>query len=144
MLFAAIMALLAAQATTPAMPDWLAGSWTTAGPADEWSEEWWTPAKAGIMLGASRSGKAEALGFFEHMRIVSGADGLAFCALPQGKAGTCFRAVEVGKGHVRFENKAHDYPTRITYRREGQGLVAEISGPDQSRLQTWRFRRLGN
>ena len=140
------LALAMAQAASPppTMPGWLAGSWTTAGTADEWSEEWWTPPKAGIMLGASRSGKAQALGFFEHMRIVHGDDGLAFCAMPQGKAGTCFWAVDSSDSHITFENPAHDYPTRITYRRDGQGLVAEISGPKSARLQTWRYVRLGN
>jgi hypothetical protein len=139
------VALLAVQPQLgPAMPDWLAGSWATSGTADEWSEEWWTPAKAGIMLGASRSGKAEALGFFEHMRIVRDADGLAFCAMPQGKAATCFKAVDSSASHVTFENAAHDYPTRVTYRRDGAGVRAEISGPDNSKRQSWRYVRLGN
>ncbi len=134
--------LLAGEA--PAMPNWLAGSWKTAGTADEWTEEWWTPARAGIMLGASRSGKAGALGFFEHMRIISGLDGLAFCAMPQGKAGTCFKAVSSGAREIVFENVANDFPTRITYRREEWGVSAEISGPDGARVQRWRYVPLGN
>lgn len=142
--FLTVFAIQTASPAPPAMPDWLTGAWRTAGTSDEWTEEWWTTPKAGIMLGASRTGKSEALGFFEHMRIVRGADGLSFCAMPQGKAGTCFKAVEAGAQHLIFENKAHDYPTRVTYRRDGEGLVAQISGPDNARLQTWRFVKLGN
>ncbi len=126
------------------LPQWMAGSWTTGGTADDWAEEWWTPAKAGIMLGAGRSGKADALGFFEHMRIVRNAEGVAFCAMPQGAAGTCFRAVAAGDGFITFENPAHDFPKRITYRREGEELVGAVSGLDGERLQQWRYRRLGN
>ena len=135
---------LSAPPTTEAMPRWLAGSWKTGGTADEWTEEWWTPPKAGIMLGASRSGKADALGFFEHMRIVAGPSGLEFCAMPQGKPGTCFKAVESGAGHVTFENQNNDYPTRITYRRETWGISAEITGPNGARPQRWRYLPLAN
>lgn len=135
-------AFLAAEA--PALPGWLAGSWKTGGTADEWSEEWWTTPRAGIMLGASRSGKAGALGFFEHMRIVSGPDGVHFCAMPQGKSGTCFKAVSSGPREIVFENPAHDYPTRITYRREDWGLSAEISGPKGAPPQRWRYVPLAN
>ena len=134
--------LLAAESAS--LPDWLAGSWTTPATSGEWSEEWWTPPKAGIMLGASRSGKAEALRFFEHMRIVATAEGIAFCAMPQGKAGACFKAVAAGERSITFENAQNDYPGRITYRREGEELVAEISTLKGDRLQRWRFRRLGN
>ena len=132
----AAASMLAAQ---PTMPAWLAGSWKTAGTADEWSEEWWTPPRAGIMLGASRSGKAGVLGFFEHMRIVGAGPDLKFCAMPQGKAGTCFTAVAGDERHIVFENLLHDYPTRITYRREADGISAEISGKDGARTQRWRY-----
>lgn len=139
-----ISLLLLAAAAAPELPEWMAGSWTTAGGADEWTEEWWTPPRAGIMLGAGRSGKADALGFFEHMRILCDGDGVIFCALPQGRAGTCFRAVSSGSSSITFENPAHDFPQRVTYRREGKDLVGEISGLDGERLQRWRYRRLGN
>ena len=126
------------------LPHWMAGSWTTVGATGEWAEEWWTPPKAGIMLGAGRSGKSDALGFFEHMRIVRNADGIAFCAMPQGEAGTCFRAVAAGEASITFENPAHDFPKRITYRREGEELVGVISNLDGARTQQWRYRRIGN
>lgn len=127
-----------------AMPEWLAGSWKTAGTADEWAEEWWTPPKAGLMMGAARSGKADALGDFEHMRIIAGPAGLQFCAVPRGQAGACFDAVDVGDRHITFENAKHDYPTRITYRREEWGISAEITGPNGARPQNWRYVPLAN
>jgi hypothetical protein len=139
-----MLAALLLAVEEPKLPDWMAGSWTTAGAADEWAEEWWTPPRAGIMLGGGRSGKAEALGFFEHMRIIRTGDGLAFCAMPQGGAGTCFRAVSASATSITFENPAHDFPKRVTYRREGDALVGAISGLKGERMQQWRYRRLGN
>jgi hypothetical protein len=137
--------LAGADAAPPqALPGWMAGSWTAAGTAGEWTEEWWTPPRAGIMLGASRSGKAEALGFFEHMRIVRSGGGVAFCAMPQGQASTCFQAVAADAASITFENPAHDFPQRVAYRREGDQLVGEISGLKGERLQRWRYRRLGD
>ena len=124
------------------LPEWMAGSWTTMGTADEWTEEWWTPPRAGIMLGASRGGKADALGAFEHMRIIRTGGAIAFCAMPGGKAGACFRAVSATASSITFENAQHDYPTRVEYRREGDHLLGEISGPGGSRRQTWKYKRL--
>lgn len=139
------MLMLAAQGPAPApapqtLPDWLAGSWEQEKDG-EWWEEYWTPARAGIMFGASRSGKAGNLSFWEQMRIESGADGLSFCASPRGQAGGCFKAVSVTATEVAFENRAHDYPVRVVYRRDGADLLAEISGPNGSQLEKWRFKR---
>jgi hypothetical protein len=146
MITSLLLALLAATdvAAPQPLPEWMTGSWTTAGAADEWTEEWWTPPRAGIMLGASRSGKAEALGFFEHMRIIRLGDQVAYCVMPQGKTSTCFKAVAADAASITFENPAHDFPQRVAYRREGERLVGEISGLKGERLQRWRYRRLGN
>ena len=121
------------------LPDWLAGAWVTAPKSGDWSEEWWSTPRAGIMLGASRAGSGDKLEFFEHMRIERKTAGVQFCALPQGKAGACFPAVTSTPGEIVFENTAHDYPTRIIYRREEGGISAEISGPGGTRRQSWRF-----
>jgi hypothetical protein len=125
----------------PALPAWMAGAWAMQGPS-EWSEEYWTPPRAGIMLGASRSGSGERLRFWELMRIERRAEGLVFCALPRGQQGACFKAVAVTANEIVFENRAHDFPQRILYRKDGDELFAEISGPKGAQLQSWRFRRL--
>ena len=91
------------------------------------------------MLGGSRTGKGEVLGFFEHMRIEMSDAGLRFCAMPQGRAGACFQAVSVTDRQIVFENTTNDYPTRIMYRKEPHGVSAEISDPGGARSQTWTF-----
>lgn len=126
------------------LPAWLAGAWVTTGDKDAWTEEWWSTPRAGLMLGASRSGKGQVLSFFEHARIIRSGDGLQFCAMPQGNAGGCFPAISAKPGEIVFENRAHDYPTRIVYRKTDQGVDAEISGPGGSRRQSWRMIPLQN
>ncbi|WP_223176487.1 DUF6265 family protein [Sphingomonas lutea] len=122
------------------MPSWLAGGWTTESADGSWVEEWWTPPKAGLMIGAGRSGKAGKLDWWEHTRIELADGKLRFCALPKGQAGACFPATRVAASEIVFENPAHDFPNRIAYRREGKALFAEVSGKDGANVQRWRFR----
>ena len=124
------------------LPGWLVGGWGSQQPDGIWAEEWWTPAKGGVMLGAGRSGKGDRLEWWEHTRIERTNGKLRFCALPKGQAGACFPATKVAAGEIVFENPGHDFPTRIAYRREGAHLTAEISGPGGANPQRWRFSRL--
>ena len=123
------------------MPDWLTGVWAQQAPDGSWVEEWWTTARGRMMIGASNTGKGDAVTFYEHMRIENGAGGLAFCALPKGQAGACFKATSASASEIVFENPAHDYPQRIRYSREGDELYAEISMKDGSKPNRWRFKR---
>ena len=73
----------AAQPVNHALPSWMAGAWEKTD-GEKWADEFWTPPRAGIMIGASRSGDGAKLGFWEHMRIMREADGaLAFGRLPE-------------------------------------------------------------
>ena len=142
-LLAAIpLASAAAPAQRPEMPEWLAGGWAMQSESGSWSEEWWTPPKAGLMLGAGRSGKGDSLGWWEQTRIQLDSGKLSFCALPKGQKEACFAATSSSDSGVVFENPAHDFPTRIEYRRQGDELYAEISGPDGANRQRWRFRKI--
>jgi hypothetical protein len=50
--------------------------------------------------------------------------------------------VKSGIGEAVFENPTHDYPQRISYRMEGETLVATTSLMDGSQAQNWRYRRM--
>ena len=132
-----------AQDSGTKFPVWLTGGWSTQLPDGSWSEEWWTSPRAGLMLGAGRSGKADKLDWFEHTRIEHDSGKIRFCALPKGQAGACFNAVKVTADEIVFENASHDFPNRVSYRRDGDDLVAEISGKDGANAQRWRFKKIG-
>ena len=70
------------------------------------------------------------------MRIVD-QDGVRnYVAQPGGRPPTSFRQAAIGEGWIRFENPAHDFPQRVEYRREGNTLLAEISGPGDGGQET--------
>jgi len=68
--------------------------------------------------------------FAEALRIEARAEGVFYVATPEGEPTTAFRLTRGTDAEAVFENPAHDFPTRITYRREGaDGLVAVVEGP---------------
>ena len=143
-IFAAAAALtLAAQAPAPDVKDlaWLSGVWV-AREGDRWTEDYWTPPRGGIMIGAGLTGRGDRAGAFEHMRIMADQDGrVGFYGMPGGAPAVRFPLVKSGRGEAVFENAAHDYPQRIRYRLEAGTLTATVSLLDGSRAQSWAFKR---
>ena len=121
---------------------WLSGAWHERAANGEWFEEYWTPVRGQVMIGAGLSGRGDALKHFEHMRIERTADGrVDFIAMPDGAAPTRFALVRQTADEVVFENAGHDYPQRVRYRREGDKVVGEISRLDGSDERRWVMSR---
>ena len=138
----AMLALaIAAAPAQAAVPDWLAGSWISE-TREGWTEEHWMAPRGGVMLGLNRSGKGEKVSGFEFMRIVC-EERCTFYASPSGQAPVAFReAASEGRGQqLVLENPANDFPKRIVYRREGNRLLATISGAGGANSISWTFRR---
>ena len=126
-----------------ALPDFLAGCWEERREA-RWTEECWTGARGGLMMGSGRSGKDSKVAHWEWMRIERGANGVpVFYGSPRGATPVPFRAVSASATEIVFTNPAHDYPQRIRYARTAVGIEAEVSLADGSRPQRWTFRALG-
>lgn len=106
--------------------DWLAGSWCSQSPTQR-SEEWWTEARGGLMLGLHRDlDGAGLLSGFEFLRIEIG-DGVAiYQAQPGGRPPVPFQLVEAGAGYAVFTNPEHDYPRRLRYQRFDRTLRATV------------------
>ena len=121
--------------------NWLAGDWETS-PGQQWTEEHWNVPRAQAMLGTSRSGSGTTMREYEFLRITHDTDGgLTYWGSPGGKTPVPFRLVRSGPMLAVFENPAHDYPQRITYRRTGSKLVAAISDIDGGKAMSWTYRR---
>lgn len=145
--FASIAALplllAAAEPDVSPAPDWMAGAWSEA-EADRWTEEFWTPMRGGIMIGAGRNGRGEQLSGWEQPRITRDTDGgLTFWGSPGGAKPVPFRMISSGPAEITFANPTHDYPQRIRYWREGKALHAEISMADGSKAIRWRYQPMG-
>jgi Domain of unknown function (DUF6265) len=121
------------------MPIWMTGAWEHAA-GDDWADEYWTPLRGDMMIGASRSGTGDTLKFWEHMRIQKEDDGaVVLWAIAADHKPVRFEATMSMENRMAFENAAHDYPQRIEYWREGNELKAEISLLDGSKLVAFRF-----
>jgi hypothetical protein len=135
---------LAAKDPQPALPNWLHGAWIQEGSDGQWADEYWTPPRGGLMIGAARMGRGDRVDLFEHTRIVRLPDGqLVFYGQPFGREAAAFPLVASDAAMMEFANAAHDYPQRIRYWREGTELRARVSLMDGSRAQEWRYRMMG-
>ncbi|MEZ5403649.1 MAG: DUF6265 family protein [Bryobacteraceae bacterium] len=122
---------------------WLEGRWSgSVGKAA--FEEHWTAPKAGAMIGMSRMLSGERMAGFEYLRIVSRDADLFYVAQPGGRPPTEFKLTRLEPNGATFENPAHDHPKIITYRRDGDDLVATIEGDagGKQRRQEFRMRRV--
>jgi len=136
--------LLSATATAAGVDDlaWLQGEWRSQ-TDDRWSEEVWTAPRGGMLLGLNRSGRGDAARAFEFMRIQAGDDGVpVFWGAPGGAPAVAFPMTRSGVDEVVFENPAHDFPTLIRYRRDGDRLTATVSGAGGEGELAWQWQRV--
>jgi hypothetical protein len=117
---------------------WLAGSWE-GDDAGTWNEEVWAAPRGGLMLAFHRdTGRSTG---FEFLRIEETPAGLVYRAMPGGRPATDFKLVEAGPARAVFES-ALEFPRRVVYWREGEGLHARIegvrAGKPASREWTWQ------
>ncbi len=117
--------------------DWLEGCWVTESGG---TEERWMGAHGDLWFGVGLTLKDGRVVFFEQMRIDRAEDGFVFNAYPRGEGPSLFRSVAVGATAITFENPDHDYPQRIAYMRDGDGLTARISLADGTNPNDWSFR----
>ena len=127
----------------PGQPDldWLAGYWLACDARMEVAE-YWTTRRGGVMLGGSVTYGIQAFGW-EQVRIETTLDGatMQYVARPRGAAAdTEFRLVRGGANQAVFENPAHDYPQRISYRRQGDVLIARTEDMAGGNGQDFRYR----
>lgn len=142
--FALMLGVPAVASETVELPNWLHGAWNEARDGGRWADEFWTPPRGGIMIGAARMGHGERVTVFEHSRIMRMPDDkLVFIAQPFGNAAVHFPMVAAGDQMLEFANPAHDYPQRIRYWREGKELRARTSLMNGNKAMEWRYRPMG-
>jgi uncharacterized protein DUF6265 len=131
---------------TPGLADlsWIAGDWQTALGGRAQSEEHWTSAAGGSMMGMSRTIAGEKTVEFEYLRIEQRADGVYYVAHPKARCpGTDFKLTKSSATEAVFENPQHDFPKRIIYRKTADdSLTATIDGGEGTKAMTFSFRRM--
>lgn len=120
--------------------EFIGGDWETAGDKVR-SQERWTHAEAGTMLGTGRTIGGGRTVFFEFLRLEERDGGIDYVAHPGGGAGTAFRLTKIEARKAVFENPSHDFPKKITYTLEDGGvLVARIEGDGTEKESPQEFR----
>ena len=109
---------------------WLAGSWRLERNGRLTDEQWMTPA-AGVMFGMARTVAKGRLVESEFMQIREGPGGdLFYVAQPSGQKEASFQVKSLADNAVVFENLLHDFPQRVSYTLQADGmLLAAIEGP---------------
>jgi hypothetical protein len=133
-----------AQRKTLDQLQWLGGCWEMRRD-DRITEEQWMSPRAGVMIGMSRTVRGDSLIELEQVRIESRGNDLFYVASPLRQATAEFKGAVTSGGGVSFENPQHDFPTKISYRRQGaDSLVASIEGQRGGRSRTieYPYRRV--
>ena len=87
---------------------------------------------AGNVTHLVRAGKTTG---FEFVRIVAGESGIDYVARPStNKEETTFKMVKSSATEIVFENLTHDFPQRIIYKSQTEGLYARIEGTQNGKL----------
>jgi hypothetical protein len=114
-------------AQTASQVAWMAGCWRQAAEGRTIDEMWMPPA-GGTMVGVSRTVAAARTVAFEFLRIHEEGGRLLLTARPSGQNEASFAVLRIGSREVVFENPAHDFPQRVSYRLENDTLIGRIEG----------------
>lgn len=120
---------------------WLEGTWTRVGtkPGRTAHERWEKPGDKS-MRGWGVSLKDKDTLFVEKLQIEIKDDHVWYVAeVAENKAPVWFKMTDITRDGFTCENPAHDFPKKIVYHREGDKLLATISG--DGRAMTFNFSR---
>lgn len=121
---------------------WLLGRWCGAHRGGTFCETWREAGASFAGQGAlERDGVTLST---ETLRLELREGALRYVATPQGEGETAFRLVRCGPREAVFENLAHDFPTRLRYRRDGEeALEVSVEGPADGgeRVISFHLRR---
>jgi len=118
---------------------WLAGCWEMRTPS-RLLEEHWTAPRGGSMLGVGRTVRGDTLVEYEFVVLREQGGVLAYEAHPSGQEAATFTQIQLTNSSVVFENRAHDFPQRVGYRRAAaDSLVAWIEGTVKGTTQRIEF-----
>jgi hypothetical protein len=122
---------------------WLEGLWTGTKNGIE-TEERWSSAKGGALLGTHRDVKKDRMISYEFLRIDTTKEGTFYFASPRSQTPTPFKLVSMDVKRVVFENNNHDFPKRILYWLDQSGaLHARIEGSLRGKevVEEWVWRK---
>ncbi|MFV1885455.1 MAG: DUF6265 family protein [Balneola sp.] len=119
---------------------WMNGYWTNQQNGNS-SEELWSTASGGMMMGMNRGVYANGISSFEFIRIVESEGKVIYLASPGGQTPTPFTLTKVTGKKAVFENMENDFPQRIIYSRDGDELTARIEDSSGEKGMQWTWTK---
>lgn len=144
--------LTAAAPSAPAVPGpleplrFMAGCWRGSSGRDQVIEEHYTSPSANLILGMTRYTRDGVATGYEFSTIAVKDSAVVLTPRPEGQQPVPFPLTRLDRSSAVWENPAHDFPTRIAYRRlPGDTLAARIEGPGPDGAtvsEEWRMARV--
>ena len=123
----------------------MAGCWRGSS-GDRVIEEHYTTPSANLILGMTRYTRHGVATGYEFATIAWKDSAIVLTPRPEGQQPVPFRLTRMERSSAMWENPAHDFPTRIAYRRvPGDTLVARVEGPGEGGAtvsEEWRMARV--
>ena len=152
MALAAVAIAASAVAQPPAPPGpleplrFMTGCWRGPSGKDQVVEEHYTSPSANLILGLARYTRNGVATSYEFYTISWKDSSIVFTPRLEGQAPVPFTLARLEGSSAAWENPAHDFPTRIAYRRmPGDSLVARIEGPGpdgKTASEEWRMAKV--
>lgn len=133
-----VASALPQSATTIKDVGWLTGCWAFTRGSRHVTEQWTSP-DGGTMLGVSRTVSNGKTTEYEFVIIREAGGRLEYVAKPSRQPEAVFTSVRVTNDEAIFENPRHDFPTRIHYRRQPDGMLASVEGSINGNRRTIEF-----
>lgn len=147
LLVAAAMPAARTAAPGPLEPlRFMAGCWQGTGGKGQVIEEHYTAPSANLILGMTRYTRNGVATGYEFATIAWEDSTVVLTPRPVGQQPVPFRLASMDARSAAWENPAHDFPTRIAYRRVADDtLVARVEGPGPGGTRAseeWRMARV--
>jgi len=121
-----------AQAQDVTQLSWMAGCWEL-NRGSMVIEEQWTKPRGGIMLGVARTVKGDKVVETEFLKIAPEDGVLVYSPRVNNREPVPFKLLRISETEVVFENLAHDFPQRIIYRKQQDGLFARVEAGEKGK-----------
>lgn len=109
-------------------------------------EEYYSTPTSNMIIGVTRFVRGGRTVDFEFTRIMASDSGVTLMPQPRGRPPTPFRMTSSDSMSAVWENPAHDFPQKISYRRiSTDSIVAAIEGPGEggrTQRMEWRMGKV--
>lgn len=114
--------------------EWLTGKWTRTNPeAGQSGYETWSKVTDLKLSGKGVTLKGKKVVFVENLEFIVKGNDIFYTVMVTGeKQPTYFRLTALSADGFTCENPQHDFPKKISYKRDGKHVKAVISGNGQS------------